>query len=301
MTHHYEIYGFSVSSELHIPEAEALERTNARADIQVFFGDVQELSSSPRSVSFIEVRDEDVLLSLEGIARYRLEHDGRVTVDLQSGAEVRMVRTFLVGIVFAAFMYWQRSVPLHVSAVYTPQGLIAFTGASGAGKSTTAAIINRRTGWPILCDDVAMVKMQQGKPQLRCGLNRLKLWRQKIEMLGLESIEMEPDYFREGKFHLIAPHFFDHSVGALSKLVLLSEGPPKRHLGVEKFFGVLESIYRPEVAHVVGDFTSISRVCAEVADAIEVNRIDGSGILENDTVAIDSFVEQCLRAGTLMD
>lgn len=47
---------------------------------------------------------------------------------------------------------------LHASAVASPRGAILFAGASGAGKSTMAALLHRHTGWPVIADDVTHLR-----------------------------------------------------------------------------------------------------------------------------------------------
>ncbi len=64
---------------------------------------------------------------------------------------------------------------LHASAVRTGRGVVAFCGASGAGKSTIAAGLNRR-GFPPWADDVVVVDVEPGSVQTLTlgGAPRLK-------------------------------------------------------------------------------------------------------------------------------
>ncbi|EWG98231.1 hypothetical protein [Halomonas sp. BC04] len=92
---------------------------------------------------------------------------------------------YLLGTALGALLHQRHWFPLHVSALATPSGAWAFTGESGAGKSTLAAWLHHHCGWPLISDDVAVVKPGEMIPRLHPGPPRLKLWQDALAMLGI--------------------------------------------------------------------------------------------------------------------
>lgn len=89
--------------------------------------------------------------------------------------------TYLVGPVLAFLLRWQGILCLHGSVVQMGAGAIAFVGAAGAGKSTTAAFLSQ-AGYPVLSDDVVVIHQPQS-PHVAPGYPRLRLWRSSVELL----------------------------------------------------------------------------------------------------------------------
>jgi hypothetical protein len=73
---------------------------------------------------------------------------------------------------------------LHASAVVLGDGVVAFLGRSGHGKSTTAASLHAR-GCGVIADDVVAVDLTAPQePVVRPGYPQLKLWPDAVTALG---------------------------------------------------------------------------------------------------------------------
>jgi hypothetical protein len=65
---------------------------------------------------------------------------------------------------------------LHASAVVTNGAVLAFTGESGAGKTTTAMVL-ARAGAELFCEDKLLVRLSDGRPEAMVGLEmEIRRW-----------------------------------------------------------------------------------------------------------------------------
>lgn len=89
--------------------------------------------------------------------------------DERDGVPARDVRQYLLGMSLGVLLYQRDWLPMHVSALHTPTGVWAFTGHSGAGKSTLGAWLHYTQGWPMISDDVAVIKPEDSQAYLYPG------------------------------------------------------------------------------------------------------------------------------------
>ena len=142
------------------------------------------------------------------IARMLVERPDRITVEMLPGAVESDMRAYLFGTGFGTLVHMRGLIPLHIAAIKTPDGVVAFTGPSGAGKSTKVAELHFRHGWPIVCDDVAVLHPSDERPLLHAGVNRIKLWKDAVERFGIDPSRLTRDIMRHDKYHLHAPEMF---------------------------------------------------------------------------------------------
>src|SRR6202012_2899502 len=91
-----------------------------------------------------------------------LIRDGReITVDVLPESDPTMVRVVLLGRVIAVVLRQRGWLPLHASGVVIDDECVLFLGATGAGKSTTAAAFYR-AGHLVATDDVGAVRIAGG-------------------------------------------------------------------------------------------------------------------------------------------
>jgi hypothetical protein len=109
---------------------------------------------------------------------------------------------FLLGSALGALYFQRGYFPLHASVVVVKQQAVAFAGDSGSGKSTMAAWLHAR-GYPLLCDDVCVVRFDASEtPMAYPGYPRLKLWQDTLAQFEIDCTDLQRDYFRADKFHL---------------------------------------------------------------------------------------------------
>ena len=134
----YSTYGLVVSSELELPElASAAGET---PDVEVAWAALPPLADEEGKAFAVDLNAERCQFTIKGVARYLVTDGCKIFVDRlissKSGqlAEMDGVRLFLLGSAFGALLHQRGWLPLHVSALLTPSGVCAFTGAAGGRK-----------------------------------------------------------------------------------------------------------------------------------------------------------------------
>lgn len=184
----YAISGNVFRSDLEIPEAgPPLEQADS-AELTIRLGPVPaELDGAPRMAHEYEVSGGSILFRAFGVARFLMEDGMRITVELERGADPASMRVYLLGSALAALLHQRQCFPLHASAVLHKGRCHAFIGNSGAGKSTTAALLSQR-GLPLVSDDILVLGQgAEGGAVAMPGVPTLKLWDDSAEATGRAS------------------------------------------------------------------------------------------------------------------
>jgi hypothetical protein len=106
----------------------------------------------------------------------------RITCYPCRSASLEMVQQLLVGHVIPLVFADEGALALHASAVLAPQGVLAFVGETGGGKSTIASALGAR-GCSIVADDCAIVDVDEGGCRVRPMDVGLRLWPETVGML----------------------------------------------------------------------------------------------------------------------
>ncbi len=275
----YQTYGLNVASEIELPELLVADSTQEIAVTISLAALTETLAGMTVDGSYIQTHGDKCQINVRDIARYRIEQGQRIFVDPIPGTAPGDIRLFLLGSAFGALLHQRGWLPLHVSAVATPHGVWAFTGESGAGKSTLAAALHYHFGWPLLSDDVGIIKScNSSRPVFHPGPPRLKLWQDALTHFAIDSHNLIPDQVRIDKFHLRLEHGFEQEPQCLHALVVLerTEADEPSSLiqvsGLASFQAVASAIYRPEVGQRVGNQTLLFRQCAALANQVAVYR-----------------------------
>lgn len=156
----YRLFGLTFQSEIEL--LGIMPSRNGRADVSI------------RLVSALA--DSDDVLTIEGVATYRVPDARTIEVLPASGADWGDVRLYLLGTAMGMLLHRRGDLPLHANAIVVDGRAWAFMGESGSGKSTFAASL-LRGGHALLADDVCVVRvMQQNGPTAFAGMPRMRLW-----------------------------------------------------------------------------------------------------------------------------
>lgn len=127
--------------------------------------------------SFFELHPHEAFLFWEQVGGFVVRDGKEITVDPLPGVEESLLRLPLLGAVFSAAIQQRGFLGLHASAVAIDGQAVVFAGASGQGKSTTAASLYAR-GHTLLADDLVVLDLdtESGVPMLYPSFPQLKLF-----------------------------------------------------------------------------------------------------------------------------
>lgn len=135
----------------------------------------------------LQVSAGELLLTISGIARFRLRGGAQIDVAPFPGVRDEEVRPYLLGTMFGLLCLRRGTPALHANLIVMRGQTIAFAGESGIGKSTLAAHFAAR-GHLALSDDACKVDFSSaGLPMVWAGVPRIRLARDSIVALGNEA------------------------------------------------------------------------------------------------------------------
>lgn len=303
--YYYRTYGFDIVSQIKLPELPEIAPCES-PDIQIVAGEVEPTLSAGKQVNqWLQIGDRDCQVWVDGIGRYRIEGgrrivvDRRVAVDQDEPAAPADIRVYLLGTAFGVLAHQRGWLPLHVSAIKAPTGIWAFTGESGAGKSTLSAWLHHRYDCPLVTDDVAIIKPADAEPLLYAGPRKVKLWKETLSALQLDTSGAQRDLTRIDKYHLsLAGAQGLVKPEPLAALVVLERAPAEESprlseiTGPEALYQILESLYRSELGRSYNSPTSMMRDCEALAARIKVYRYRRPWSLQEISRSLEPLLQQ---------
>lgn len=124
------------------------------------------------------------------MARYLITGGRRIVVEPEAQAHAEDVRLFLLGAALGALLHQRHDLVLHGSAIEVGGRCAVFLGASGSGKSTLALAFRER-GYPILTDDLSVVRAGSGGwPEVQPGYPQAKLWLDSLASVNIAGKDL---------------------------------------------------------------------------------------------------------------
>lgn len=273
----YDAFGLTLKSDFALPELGRREISPVAAqsadvvEIKRSRGELS-LAGSDRLADWIEVKENACLYRFEGFCRMLVEEGRKVTVEVLPDAAEEDMRAFLFGSAIGTIAHQRRLVPLHISAVETGSGAAAFTGSSGAGKSTMVAALSKYNGWQIVCDDMACLDPERGDLRLHAGVQRNKLWIDAINSLGLSDSPMSRDLARADKFHIELAEPASAAFGPMRTFFLLEWADDftiERLSAGRSFEALINSVYRPNLVPIFNSLDLVRGAAISMARVTE--------------------------------
>jgi hypothetical protein len=219
-----------------------------------------------------------LLLAIRDVGTFSVRGGSEIVIDAQPGAPAADLGLYVMGPALGAILHQRGVFPLHASAVEVRGQAIAFSGATGAGKSTLAAFLNRR-GYPLLADDVSAIAFgEAGAAAVWPGPPRLKLAPEGLDALAKQVASLQPAGGTRDKYQLpVARAAGTATPVPLRRLYILADGagdPRTEPLsGLVAIDAVGGQTYCPEFVHSLGLQAGWFALAVRLAQAIEVRRL----------------------------
>jgi hypothetical protein len=209
-----------------------------------------------------------LLFEVPRIARYLVRDGKTVDVAVAPDADRAAARLFLLGSARGALIHQRGELALSAATVVAPNWKgVAICCPSAIGKSTLAAALCRR-GWLLVADDITRVSWNGTVAVAWPSSDRIKLWRDAVEMVGESAGALER--VRDGMEKYFLPVRATATPAALHLAVRLRVAPYVEQVEVAPderagLFG--ESTFRPRWLDPLGRRGDHARLVAQIARA----------------------------------
>jgi hypothetical protein len=272
--HGYSIFGLTVRSQLPFGEFFQEADLENAADVEVRWGVVDVGETAPAGYS---TSPAGTLLRVPRTGAFLIRQGREIIVSIDPEGSERNLRLFLLGSAFGALLHQRGLLPLHANAVEIDGRAVAFSGHSGAGKSTMAAWFHDR-GHRILSDDVCVIATDaDGKAVAYPGIPRLRLWREALEASGRSADEYQRSFDDMDKYDVPTLEQRRSEPLTLDRIYMLrkaDDGPAvgriTRLSGVEAVDALVSNTYRGGYLSMIGRTGEHLMACVRIAKAVPV-------------------------------
>jgi hypothetical protein len=275
--HFYTLCGWHTRSDIPLTRVPKSARGGEDIDIyiQIAPGDSPIAKNQAR---FIEHSVGSSLIGIENVADFEISGGRLIRIWPTIRAKQKDIEIFLFGMVWATLCHQRGMLPLHASAIVTKGGITAFAGHSGAGKSTTAALLSS-FGYEVLADDILPVSFDQNSmPGAWPYLRRLKLHRDPMTRLAFTAAEMVGETLDKGKYFVQPESTGDDRWRRLERLYLLENSITgsvtiEQINGVDAVRALVEQTYQFNFVVGTKRFGDHLAFCARLASKILIYRL----------------------------
>ena len=269
----FRLFGLDLRSEIDLAGlAPAIE--TGSPDVEIAFETLP-----PSDHAGYRATEDGTLLAVAKVGRYLIREGRQILIDPAPGASERNVRLFLLGSAIGALLHQRGLLPLHANAIDIGGRAVAFSGHSGAGKSTIAAWFHDR-GHTILADDVCVIGFDEaGRALAYPGIPRLRLWREALEASGREAEAYSRSFDDMDKYDVPTVNGSEAEPMPLAAIYLLRKAEDsggdagiERLKGVEAVETLVSNTYRGGYLSMIGRTREHLSACVRVARAVPVFR-----------------------------
>lgn len=202
----YTVYGVSLSVPFSCPMLKPAA-VGIVPDVTVSYGSVPRELRNPlfrnddweNGYTWQAAPDHLLLRTGKRAAMFLVEEGTRITIELNSQAEMSRVIYHLLHTVLAAVLRQRGLLVLHGNTALTPRGAVVVTGMSGAGKSTTLAALIKQ-GCSMVADDITVIQqVSTGCMEVLPGIPHLNLCNDAAQSLGINQRDFSRNPLRRAK------------------------------------------------------------------------------------------------------
>lgn len=167
--------------------------------------------------------DPECLVTICRDTQVIVRQGAEITINPREGASVEELRIAAMQGV-AGVLQQRGQLVLHGSAVEIDGKAALLLAGRGTGKSTTAAYLHHRSRHPLICDDLAPVRLADDTIDVLSGHPASKLWPDALRSLGHEPDQLHPVLPRGRKRILPALSISSQSDVPLGAIFMLERG-----------------------------------------------------------------------------
>ena len=266
----YALFGLGIRSDIPLPDLIEGEKA---PDIQIRTGKLpDDLPTTPGYCA----TELGTVLNIPGVGRYLIRDGSEIIVERNTAASDRNVRLYLLGSALGAAVHQRGLLPLHANAIELDGRIVAYSGHSGAGKSTIAAWFHDH-GHRVLADDVCVIAFEDDRAMAYPGLPRLRLWRDALEASGRVADQHDASFDDTDKYDVPTIARAASDPLPLDRIYLLGRAAPEaergtisRLTGVAAVDALLSNTYRGAYVRTIGRTEAHLMQCLRLARTVPV-------------------------------
>jgi len=295
--YYYSLYGWNVESEFEFSELLKGD-DKAPIDIKVLAKDVpKELKGAKQKGFGFQIKPNYYQLNIEGISRFYVVAGEEIWIDQEEGIDFKEVKVYLFASVLGGLCHLRNTLPIHAGSVAYNGNSYLFAGNSGVGKSTLVAGL-QKSGLLALNDDLSPIMLESGKPFVKQGVARMKLWPDALSWLGEnQNSENKIRADLEKYAHSIHPAYTQKAF-PIKSLFILKPNIHKKALtiskitGKEKLVKLMRQTYRTQLIEGLGLKQQHFEYCSMLSSQIDIYEVEQPRNLEGSfDVQLDGILQ----------
>jgi hypothetical protein len=243
-------YGLCIHSSIDLPELPPCAA--APADVHVSLGYVRRVCPvlTDDGCAFW-AKPGEAKLFYDGVGAFHISNGSRIVVEPADGVDEREIRFFILGPAMGMLLHQRGLLPIHANAVEIDGVAVLFTGFSGRGKSTLAAMLCSR-GHRLVADDICPVDVSRPRPVVMPGIPQIRLLPESIRTLG-ESMSGPTVHPRTDKYAWRVRSGASPAPVPLDRIYIITDGDDihVERLQPHEAFGQLVASTYPVAAHLM--------------------------------------------------
>jgi hypothetical protein len=275
----YMLCGWRTRSDIPLTSVPTCMRASKRVDVLIRLAFGRSPISKSAGGSVRVHLGERSLIRIEGVADFEVSGGQQIRIWPAAGAALKDIEIFLFGPVWATLCYQRGMFPLHASAIRTGEGITAFAGHSGVGKSTMAALLNS-LDYELVADDILPVSFNRSSlPGAWPYLRRLKLRDDSIADLALSPMERVSETLDKEKYFVRPKYAGDDKWSRIERVYVIeisrtdSRVSIDRIVGTEAVHALIEQTYNYEFILKSGSFRTHLANCTQLASKVAIYRV----------------------------
>lgn len=198
----YRLGPFRIASEIPIPE---LTPEEGEPNVWIRLGTAPDtIDNVIANETMWWASETEYLQRVPKVANFHVSQGRTIVVEPAPDAPPGDIRAYLLAPIFTSLCFQNGMYALHASSVQIGDGVAAFLGHSGAGKSTIVANLER-LGFPVVSDDFCLLGpflSEDSGPVVIPVAPAVKLWPSALDHLGTRPEGLPKVWSQENKYRL---------------------------------------------------------------------------------------------------